>query len=262
MNRSVDYDHIAPTYDRRYEQNQYAGVEQALLEFVNRDSGQQVLEVGCGTGHWLQVLHAWGLNGAGLDASAEMLARAQAGLPGIALVQGRAERLPWTAESFDRVFCINALHHFVDKQAFLAEARRILRPGGMMLTVGLDPHRGTDQWYVYEYFPGSAEIDKQRFPASSTIREWMHNVGFQNCVTGQVQHFATRLPARQALEQGRLDKTRTSQLSILTEEEYQRGIQRIRLDLEHAEARGQTLFLVTDLRLYGTSGSVNERPYE
>ena len=179
-------------------------------------------------------------------------------MPAIDLVRGQAESLPWPTESVDKVFCINAIHHFADKPAFLTEARRILRPGGMLLTVGLDPHRGIDQWYVYDYFKESLEIDKQRYPSSSSLREWMQNAGFENCVTREVEHWMLRLPAHEILEQGRLDKVSTSQLSVLTDEEYQRGIQQIHSEMKQAEDKGETLYLSSDLRLYGTSGSVPE----
>jgi hypothetical protein len=43
---------------------------------------------------------------------------------------------------------------------------------------------------------------------------------------------------------------------MLTDEEYERGMARIRKDAALAEARGDTLQLMADLRLYGTSGSV------
>ena len=66
----------------------------------------------------------------------------------------------------------------------------------------------------------------------------------------------SHIPARTALEQGRLDRSVTSQLSVLTDEEYQRGLARIRTVMERAEEEGQTLFLTTDVRLYGTTGSV------
>src|SRR5439155_905726 len=49
---------------------------------------------------------------------------------------------------------------------------------GLMMTVGLDPHAGVDQWYIYEYFDNVLEIDRRRYPASSQIREWMRAAGF------------------------------------------------------------------------------------
>jgi SAM-dependent methyltransferase len=253
IHRHVNYDQVAPTYIGRYDRGGYKGIEQALLQFAG-DKPAQILEVGCGTGHWLEVLHASGHRVAGLDFSAGMLAYAQKSLPDVGLIRGQAEHLPLTAASFDRIFCINAFHHFVDKPAFLAEARRLLRPGGTIFTVGLDPH---DQikWYVYEYFPESCEIDKRRYPAPSVIQGWMRNAGFENCVTHEVEHWFLQLPAREILAQGRLDKAATSQLTVLTDEEYHQGIQRLQANIERAEAKGKTLFLTADMRLYGTYGS-------
>ena len=254
--RHTDYDRIAPTYDSRYQRNSYTGVEQALRLFIGPQTGSQILEVGCGTGHWLELLQTSGLGVMGLDFSAGMLAQARERVPGIPLVQGTAGQLPLPAESFERVFCINAFHHFPDKVAFLAEVRRILSPSGRILIVGLDPHRAIDQWFVYDYFAESLPIDRERFPAASALRTWIREAGFQDCATEEVEHWTYRLPAREILRQGRLDKTATSQLSVLTDAEYQRGMQRLRADIQHLAARGQTLFLTADLRLYGTSGGI------
>jgi SAM-dependent methyltransferase len=260
--RSADYDQIAQTYDRRYERNEYAGVEQALRQFIGEQTGLHILELGCGTGHWLKVLQTSENYITGLDFSSGMLQRAQSLVRGIDLIRGRAERLPWSAGSFDRVFCINAIHHFVDKPAFLTEVRRILRPAGMFLTVGLDPHRGMDQWHVYDYFVESLEIDRQRYPSSDRLREWMNETGFENCLTQEVEHWVYRIPARGALGQGRLDKAATSQLSVLTDEEYRQGLQRIHTAIQRAEEEGQTLFLTADLRLYGTTACVEGYAHE
>jgi SAM-dependent methyltransferase len=259
MARSVNYDHIATTYDRRYLDNDYSGVEAAVKAFAGEKCEDRILEVGCGTGRWLQFLDGCGTRAAGLDISAQMLAYAKTRAPKAGLAQGSAERLPCASGSFDRVFCINALHHFQDKVAFLTEAMRVLRPGGLMMTVGLDPHVGMDQWYIYEYFDGVLEIDRRRYPASGQIREWMRAAGFRDCVTREVQHLPARLEARAALGQGRLDKSATSQLSILTDGEYHHGIDRIRQALQAAELRGESLWLSADLRLYATFGTVLSR---
>jgi ubiquinone/menaquinone biosynthesis C-methylase UbiE len=259
MAGSVNYDDIARTYDRRYQQNDYSGVESALTAFVGEHVDQRVLEVGCGTGHWLRSFCGTGIRVTGLDASAQMLAHAKTQAPGAALAQGSAEYLPWANESFDRVFCINAFHHFQGKVVFLTEAMRVLRPGGLMMIVGLDPHTGVDQWYIYEYFANVLEIDRRRYPASSQIREWMQAAGFADCVTREIQHLPVRLGARAALEQGRLDKSVTSQLSVLTDEEYRQGVARVRQAVASAEARGESLHLSADLRLYATFSAVPSR---
>jgi hypothetical protein len=128
--------------------------------------------------------------------------------------------------------------------------------------VGLDPHSGTDQWYIYDNFRESLEIDKQRYPSSQQLRNWMGEAGFKACTTQEVVHWTYEIPAREALEKGRLDKAVTSQLSVLTDAEYQRGIERIRAEIQGAEERGEIFFLTADLRLYGTTGSIAEHTNE
>ncbi len=248
----VDYDSIASAYDRRYEENEYAGIERALLRLVGSRRGARVLEVGCGTGHWLELLARHRIWAAGVDASHAMLARAP---DHTRVAQSQAEFLPWKDGAFDRIACIHALHHFTDPPAFVREAQRLLRAGGTVMVVGLDPHTGLDRWCIYEYFEGARERDEQRYPASSTIRAWMAAAGFEGCTSTEIQHLDFQLPAREALAQGRLDRAVTSQLSLLSDAEYERGLERIREGIRNAEAQGASLRLNVDLRLYATVGS-------
>src|ERR1044071_5542382 len=75
INRHADYDQLARTYDQRYLRNAYEGVKQALRGFVGGQPDLQILETGCGTGHWLEFLQTFsGIHLAGLDLSAGMLA--------------------------------------------------------------------------------------------------------------------------------------------------------------------------------------------
>src|SRR5947209_674324 len=149
--RTADYDSIAGGYDRRFALHAYAGVAEALAGFLTSGSpATAVLDVGCGTGHWLADRDCRML--AGVEPSARMIARARAAAPHARLVRARGEALPWHDATFDRVYCVNALHHFADRARFFAEARRILRPGGGLMTIGKDPHLERDAWWVYDYF--------------------------------------------------------------------------------------------------------------
>lgn len=251
--RHTDYDDLAAAFDRRYDENDYSGVVAALDAFVG-SGATRVLEVGCGTGHWLRQLAGRSLGLAGLDPSAGMLARAKTQAVDALLVQGTAERLPWMDATFDRIFCVNALHHFPDKKGFIGEAARLLRPGGELMAIGLDPHAGIDRWYVYDYFETVLDIDKVRYPATPQLRDWMQAAGLANCVTREVQQWTTSIDSRAALTGGRLDRTTTSQLRMLTDDEYREGVEKIRRASAAAEERGASLPLLADLRLYATSG--------
>src|SRR5205085_11480044 len=139
-----------------------------FLDFKDSGSHAAALEAGCGTGHWLRRMAAGcaaGLRIVGIDTSAEMLQQAR--LPGgsVELAQATAEALPLADASFDRVYCVNALHHFAGKAIFIADARRVLRSGGGFMTIGLDPHAQLDRWWIYDYFDGALESDLRRYPS-------------------------------------------------------------------------------------------------
>ena len=250
---AVDYDAIAADYDRRYAVNDYSQVQTALLDFVADIPHGRALEVGCGTGHWLRVLEdAGAVRLAGVDPSSNMLRYARTRAPAGALVRATAERLPWCDAAFERLYCVNALHHFDDKASFIHEARRVLAAGGRLLLIGLDPHIGNDRWYIYDYFAPVLEIDRRRYPSTERVREWLRDAGFIHVHTREVQHLHARLSAAPALDAGRLAKHMTSQLAVLSEAQYEAGLQQIRGAVREADARGETLSLTADLRLYGT----------
>lgn len=99
-------------------------------------AGMQVLDVGIGTG--LLAREAQALVGpdgrlTGVDPSAGMMA--QVALPGITLLQGRAEALPVADASVDFVAMGYALRHLSDLHAAFAEFARVLRPGGRVLVL-------------------------------------------------------------------------------------------------------------------------------
>jgi SAM-dependent methyltransferase len=254
--RVADYDRVASRYDRRYEIHEYAGARDALLGFIG--DARAVLEVGCGTGHWLAALNARPKPSrserlAGVEPSVEMIARARIAAPSAPLVRGRAEALPWRDASFDRVYCINALHHFSDRARFFAEARRILEPGGGLLTIGKDPHTERDSWWVYDYFPETADIDRERFARVRTLRGEIALAGFSWSESFGADRIEAAIPASEALATGIVDRAYTSQLTVLSDEEFEAGVARIKAANDAADGQLQ---LVTDFYLYATVGWV------
>lgn len=244
---SVDYDDVAAVYDRRYAANRFDGLDAALSDFVGTNTGLDVAEVGCGTGHWLAALVRRARWVIGIDASEGMLRAARTTAPHAFLVRGRAEGLPCRDASVDRLFAINAFHHFLDKRAFLAEARRVLRPGGALMTIGLDPHTGVDQWWVYDYFPAALVADRERYQPTATIREWLAAAAFRDATTSVAQHMPAVRPFDVALKHGIIDRRYTSQLMVISDADYEAG--RRRLEAERPTLRA-------DLRLYMTAARV------
>jgi len=250
----VDYDRMAAKYGERFVFRDLSAVGDAVVSLA-RDSGAEVvLEVGCGTGHWLAELQSAARQVVGLDLSSGMLGQARQQEVELPLTRGRASQLPFADVTFDLVLCVQSIHHFDHPHAFVGEARRVLKPGGVLAVIGMDPHSGGNRWYVWDYFEGTLETDLERFPAAATIIEWMDAVGFEGVEARDVERIAQTTVGRGVLEEPFLQKHAASQLALLTDDAYAAGLRRIELALDAAEAAGVSLLFPVDLTILMTTG--------
>jgi ubiquinone/menaquinone biosynthesis C-methylase UbiE len=108
-----------------------------MVPLANEGAGKvRTLDVGCGSGASRQ-LYA-GHSYVGIDLSFEALGRARRAVARDGWTQGDACRLPYADSSFDVVAFSSVLHHIPDFAPALAEARRVLRPGGRVFA--FDPN--------------------------------------------------------------------------------------------------------------------------
>jgi len=252
----VDYDHIAPTYDQRYTVGRFEGIATALRSLAQDVGAKRILEVGCGTGRWLAELLPVAQEIHGLDLSPGMLQQARQRLQSFSLICGHASHLPFFDSVFDLIFCVNAFHHFPQPRAFISEARRVLRPGGALAIIGMDPQAGRDRWYLYDYFVGTYETDLCRFSSSGTLVDWMVAAGFARAEWRVVEHIMGQHVGQAVLADPILQKHGTSQLALLTDEAYTVGMNRIRTALDEADVTGKTLVFPVDIFLTMVAGRV------
>jgi arsenite methyltransferase len=95
--------------------------------------GARVLDVGCGSGATVEFLASRGLCTAGLDLSVQALHSGTAHTAALPLAQAAGERLPVGAGVLDAVFAECSLSVMADGDAALAEFRRVLQPGGLLV---------------------------------------------------------------------------------------------------------------------------------
>jgi ubiquinone/menaquinone biosynthesis C-methylase UbiE len=140
LHSATRYDLLVPLYMLGRQQ----AFRQKLLRLVGLQSGESVLDVGCGTGSLAIVAKKRvGKTGTvyGIDESPEMLARAErkARKASVELVLQRApaQALPFPGARFDVVLSTVMLHHLPRKarRQCAAEMRRVLKPGGRVLVV-------------------------------------------------------------------------------------------------------------------------------
>ncbi len=122
-----------------------AEVERALLARIGDRPVTDYLDIGTGTGRLLELIAPRADRAVGIDLSREMLAVARAnldraGLRNCTVRQADLYQLPLPGDSVDLVTMHQVLH-FLDQPAeAVAEAARVLRPGGQVLIVDFAPH--------------------------------------------------------------------------------------------------------------------------
>ena len=98
------------------------------------------LDVGCGEGRFCRMMQAAGLTTVGLDPTAALLDAARDRDPTGSYTMSRAEALPFPAAHFDVVVFYLTLIDIPDMPAAIAEAARVLKPGGRLLIANMHPH--------------------------------------------------------------------------------------------------------------------------
>lgn len=138
------------------EDQQVPTYEEALRR-VGLESGQLVLDIGCGVGAFLCLVAARGAHVFGLDASEALLEVARRRLPDADLRVGEMEALPYDDDTFDLVTGFNAFFFANDVLAALREAGRVAKPGAPVVIQVWGPHERNDleavKTIIRPYFP-------------------------------------------------------------------------------------------------------------
>jgi ArsR family transcriptional regulator len=120
-------------------------VETALGRILGDGEIGDLLDIGTGTGRMLEMFGVRAERAVGIDLSRDMLAVARAnleraGLRNCSVRQGDMNQLPFAAGSFDVVVIHQVLHYAERPGEAIAEAARVMRPGGRLVIIDFAPH--------------------------------------------------------------------------------------------------------------------------
>jgi SAM-dependent methyltransferase len=107
-----------------------ARIARSIRDSLDRPSQARVLDIGCGRGLLLAELSRWGVQGVGLERAVEEPAQFSSS---VEIRIGGVRDQEFANSTFDAAILWHALEHLPDPQESLAEVRRILKPGGLLV---------------------------------------------------------------------------------------------------------------------------------
>ena len=163
------FDAWATTYDEEVRDSEWFAYERAWA-FVRRWAGEgaesrnrlRVADVGCGTGAFLARWASIGASVVGVEPSAGMRAVAATRLPPGAVRDGHLTEIPLPDAHVDAIEVTYAMSHLdaAGKTAALAELRRVVRPGGVVVVVDVGVNGPADLARVREVLTAAGKADQ------------------------------------------------------------------------------------------------------
>jgi len=143
MHKRYNFDLEADTYDDFYNTQPGRDIDflekKLIRQFLEQFKQKEILEIGCGTGHWSAFFAENGFTVNGIDVSKKMLEKAiEKKIPNATFTQALAEELPFKKHSIENIACITALEFMNDITKAITEMHRVLKPGGILLVGALN----------------------------------------------------------------------------------------------------------------------------
>ena len=157
-NKNRDY--LSVVYDKRPKTEYPNLLARELMKRFNLNPDMSLLDVGCGQGEMLEAFKTAGLEVKGLDLAPSALDREDS--IEISQCDVTCETYPYGDGLFDAVFAKSVIEHVVDPTNMLAEMKRVLKPGGVLILLTPDFSKlhtvfYEDPTHVHPYVPKSVQ---------------------------------------------------------------------------------------------------------
>jgi ubiquinone/menaquinone biosynthesis C-methylase UbiE len=186
------FDHQATAWDKN--QARYRPHPEDLLNALQMRPGEDVLEIGCGSGWLMEPLARKIAPGRlyGLDFSGEMLRKAATrdmDFP-VVIIHAGAEDIPLPDQTVDRVLMINTFSQFPNPERVISETSRVLRKGGR-----LDIKYFFSRKEISLHHGSKAALKEFSIPDNPLLYSWFNSAGFISMAVDREDgfHFTSRL---------------------------------------------------------------------
>jgi SAM-dependent methyltransferase len=151
-------------------------VVRLMSKHLGPADGRRLLDIGGGTGNYAQVMRARGFDPFVVDVEPEMVARSVPKLGSGRQAVADSTALPFQDGAFACATIVIALHLMRPPQKALAEARRVIREGPVVV-VGVTAEQ-VEHLFVREYFPDADRLIPAENPPREVVQEWARDAGF------------------------------------------------------------------------------------
>lgn len=169
-----EYDVFTPQANER--------IIEAFVRLSGLPRSARVADLGCGSGVFTELLRRHGYQSVGLDISPKLVALGRHKYPGLELIEGDAENLPFDSASLDGVLLSGLVHHFPDPRRLAGEVRRVLKSGGRF--VAFDPNRMNPFMWLYRdrsspFYSPIGVTENERPVLAWRVADVFRNEGFR-----------------------------------------------------------------------------------
>lgn len=171
------YDKIGKGYNTTRRADPY--ITERLFHLLNPVSDGLYIDIGCGTGNYLDALSQKGLQFYGIEPSAIMLNEAKQKNNQTTFIQSKIEDLTLPDSMFDGAIAIFTIHHWDDKIKGLKQAYRLLKPGAKLVLLSFTPEQLLGYWLCH-YFPKTMENSCKVVPSLNDMKALFLQCGFSS----------------------------------------------------------------------------------
>lgn len=153
-----------------------------IIELLKPSLSSPLIDLGCGSGIFTQMLAARGYECIGVDLSHNLLHRGKQQRPDLMFIQADVEALPFADNSVDTIVLSCLVHHLPDPSNCAKELQRVLKPNGRF--VAFDPNRLNPFMYLYRdrtspFYSSKGVTENERPVLPKQVRDIFQSAGLE-----------------------------------------------------------------------------------